>query len=84
MHRRPLPTIVLPTIVLVVLALLGGLLASGTASAATTTLPRPHDDPFYRYTGSTPLGDISPGTVLKHRSVTLSLFGQGSTPVPAE
>ncbi|HET8560492.1 MAG TPA: lipase family protein [Marmoricola sp.] len=84
MHRRPLPTIVLPTIVLVVLALLGGLLASGTASAATTTLPRPHDDPFYRYTGSTPLGDIRPGTVLKHRSVTLSLFGQGSTPVPAE
>lgn len=80
MHRVSGPVAVT---VLVVVALLASLAATGTASAATT-IPRPHDDPFYSYTGSTPLSDIQPGTVLKQRSVTLSLFGQGSTPIPAE
>lgn len=89
MHRRsPLVLVlsVVPVVVPVVVSLVAGLLvATGPASAATTTaIPRPHHDPFYRYTGSKPLQDIAPGTVLKHRRVTLSLFGQGSTPIPAE
>ena len=47
-------------------------------------MPRPHDDPFYRYTGTRPLKEIAPGTVLRHRTVRLTLFGQGSTPIEAE
>lgn len=37
--------------------------------------PPPKADPFYRYTGSTPLPDIPPGTVLKTRSFEYRLFG---------
>lgn len=70
------------TVLVALVAMLATLTGSGVA-AATTAVPRPHDDPFYRYTGSTPLKDIKPGTVLKHRSVTVSLFGKGSTPVQA-
>jgi hypothetical protein len=43
------------------------------AEAATPVLPS--QDPFYTYTGSTPLSQIAPGTVLKQRSVSLSLEG---------
>ena len=64
-------------------ALVAGLTVVGPATAAGS-VPRPHDDPFYRYRGATPLAAIEPGTVLKKRSVNLSLFGQGSTPIPAE
>jgi hypothetical protein len=42
----------------------------------------PSQDPFYTYAGSTPLRRIAPGTVLRHRSVRLSLGT--STPVAAE
>jgi hypothetical protein len=77
------------------LALTAGVLSSVTAGGPATaanpgraqsaaSVPRPHDDPFYRYRGATPLRDIKPGTVLKKRSVEVSLFGQGSTPVQAE
>lgn len=73
------------SVLVVLLALTASFLAAaGTASAETTPVPRPHDDPFYRYTGATPLGKIAPGTVLKHRTVQLGLFGQGSTPITAE
>lgn len=41
-----------------------------SASAATTT-----PDPFYQYTDSTPLASIEPGTVLKTRTISLSVVG---------
>jgi hypothetical protein len=77
MKRLPAPAAIA---VLAVLALVAAIVPASAAG----TVPRPHDDPFYRYTGATPLKDVKPGTVLKSRSVTLSLFGQGSTPIPAE
>ncbi|HMK99445.1 MAG TPA: hypothetical protein VK428_04590 [Acidimicrobiales bacterium] len=40
----------------------------------------PSQDPFYRYTGSVPLSEIPPGTVLKSRSVDLALDTLTSTP----
>ncbi len=48
-------------------------------AAASSTIPLPHLDPFYRYTGSKPLAQIRPGTVLKQRSTTLTL---ASLPTP--
>jgi Secretory lipase len=47
--------------------------AAPAAQAATPVLPS--QDPFYNYTGSTPLSQIAPGTVLKERSVSLELEG---------
>jgi hypothetical protein len=47
--------------------------AAPVAQAATAVLPS--QDPFYNYTGSTPLSQIAPGTVLKERSVSLELEG---------
>jgi hypothetical protein len=44
-------------------------LAAPAAAASGPTLPT--SDPFYTYTGSSPLSSIAPGTVLKHRSITL-------------
>jgi hypothetical protein len=52
------------------------------AVPASAAVPLPRDDPFYRYTGSTPLASIKPGTVLKTRSVTLAA-ATTSTPLPA-
>jgi Secretory lipase len=52
------------------------------AAIASTPLP-PNEDPFYSYSGSTPLGDIAPGTVLNERSVQVAL-GTTSTPITAE
>ncbi len=37
--------------------------------------PQPQDDPFYSYTGSTPLESITPGTVLNTRHFHYHLFG---------
>ena len=37
--------------------------------------PPPQDDPFYTYTGSTPLDRIAPGTVLNTRRFHYHLFG---------
>ena len=84
MHRPPRSLAARILGVLVILVVLLGSLGVTGAATAGGTVPRPHTDPFYSYTGRTPLRDIRPGTVLKRRSVTLSLFGQGSTPVPAE
>jgi hypothetical protein len=54
------------------------------APPATSAGPLPPDrDPFYTYSGSTPLGRIAPGTVLKSRTVSLAL-GPQATPVPAD
>ena len=43
----------------------------------------PGQDSFYKYSGTTPLVDIKPGTVLKKRSVNVALGGS-NTPVTAE
>jgi hypothetical protein len=44
------------------------LAAAGSAKAQTP-------DPFYQYTGSTPLADIAPGTVLKTRTISYYVVG---------
>jgi Secretory lipase len=49
------------------------LVASGTAAAQTSGPVPPSKDPFYTYTGSKPLGQIAPGTVLKKRKVRLDI-----------
>ena len=38
-------------------------------------VPQPKDDPFYTYSGSTPLPDVPPGTVLATRSVPYHMLG---------
>jgi Secretory lipase len=56
--------------------------ASSTSSSTSGPL-LPSQDPFYRYTGSEPLKDIAPGTVLDERAIDLAV-GTTSTPVSAE
>jgi hypothetical protein len=63
--------------------LAGGAVAGVVVPAAATAPPPPGRDPFYRYTGTAPLGAIRPGTVLKERAVQVAI-GQTSTPVKAE
>jgi hypothetical protein len=53
----------------------------GQAAAATPTLPP--SDPFYTYSGSTPLAQITPGTVLKDRSIQVVINGV-ATPYSAQ
>lgn len=45
-------------------------IAPAAASAAVPTLPS--SDPFYTYTGATPLANIAPGTVLKERTIAVA------------
>lgn len=60
------------------------LVLMGTAiPAAQASATLPSSDPFYTYTGSTPLADIAPGTVLASRSVSLELSGL-TVPVSTE
>lgn len=47
------------------------LITPSVSSAATS----PADDPFYQYTGSTPLANIAPGTVLNTRTVNYQIMG---------
>ena len=61
-------------------ALSGLLLPVVPASAADVPLPR--NDPFYTYTGATPLAQVARGTVLKSRPVTLAA-DVNTTPLPA-
>jgi hypothetical protein len=66
----------LPRLVRLLIAALCALtlVASGTAYGQVKPEVRlPSKDPFYTYTGSKPLGDIAPGTVLKKRAVTLKI-----------
>ncbi|WP_242108383.1 lipase family protein [Luteimonas aquatica] len=51
------------------------LLAVAGAIGATEARVPPGQDPFYQYTGSTPLEDIAPGTVLKTRTVPYHVVG---------
>jgi hypothetical protein len=55
-------------------------LVPGVAAAAAPTLPT--SDPFYTYTGSTPLASIAPGTVLKSRTIAVS--GSPTMPTATE
>ncbi len=54
--------------ILCTLLLTGGVAVAGASSAAIT-------DPFYTYTGVTPLSSIPAGTVLNQRTVTYNLVG---------
>ncbi|HEY1625337.1 MAG TPA: lipase family protein [Streptosporangiaceae bacterium] len=55
-----------------------------TAPRANAQSPAlPSQDPFYTYTGSTPLGQIAPGTVLGERPVNVVIEGL-TVPVSAE
>src|ERR1700678_3451433 len=54
---------------------------AGTAHAQSPVLPS--QDPFYTYSGSTPLSQIAPGTVLNERSVSLVIEGL-TVPVSTE
>jgi hypothetical protein len=47
-------------------------MAAGSAAAAP---PAPSQDPFYAYSGATPLGRIPAGTVLKTRTVLYHVIG---------
>ena len=69
----------------VVLALLTAAVTTALAPAvpaAAADIPLPSQDPFYRYTGATPLAKVEPGTVLKTREVTLAA-DTNATPLPA-
>jgi hypothetical protein len=52
------------------------------APVAQGAPPTPEEDPFYQYTGTKPLGEITPGTVLKTRTLSYHVVGL-PTPVPA-
>jgi hypothetical protein len=58
--------------------------ASATVPGSSTSGPLPPgQDPFYQYSGTEPLEDIAPGTVLASRAIDLAA-GTTSTPVSAE
>jgi hypothetical protein len=63
--------------------LLAPLVGSTPAKAASQPV-LPSQDPFYTYSGATPLSAIAPGTVLKQRSVQLAFGAGNSTPIRAE
>ena len=71
----------LAAVVCAVGALAGGASTARAATQATLTLPS--QDPFYTYSGATPLAQIAPGTVLKKRAVSLQLEGL-TVPVATE
>jgi hypothetical protein len=58
-------------------ALLVGLLAllGAATPGANAAVPTPEQDPFYSYSGSTPLARIAPGTVLKTRTLSYHVAG---------
>lgn len=60
------------------LATTTGLLVGGAPAGVAAD---PTTDPFYTYTGATPLKELKPGTVLKTRSVPYSIQG---LPLPLE
>jgi hypothetical protein len=63
--------------------LAGALVVSALAAPSRAAIPLPHEDPFYRYDGGTPLAAVAPGTVLKTRAVTVGVPGSGAGAVPA-
>ena len=77
MHVRLSRSRLLATVV-AALGIVPALVAAAPAAQAATPV-LPSQDPFYTYTGSTPLSQIAPGTVLKERGVSLSIEG---LPIP--
>src|SRR5438874_3469614 len=75
MHKRVSVRVLAPLMAI-------GLIVTATVARADGPA-RPDRDAFYSYTGSKPLADIPPGTVLKSRATTMHL-GTASTPVNAE
>jgi hypothetical protein len=51
------------------------LVAVAFAPAARAAVPTPEEDPFYTYTGKTPLAKLAPGKVLKTRTLTWHVAG---------
>lgn len=68
MNRRLRTTVV-------ALAALTATAAGLAVPAATQAATSPLSDPFYRYTGTTPLAKIKPGTALKTRTIPYSIQG---------
>ena len=64
------------------LAALTAAVVPAAPAASAAAIPLPSADPFYTYTGATPLAQVKPGTVLKTRSVTLAA-DTNATPLPA-
>ncbi|MGH2908013.1 MAG: hypothetical protein ACRDK8_01795 [Solirubrobacteraceae bacterium] len=62
-------------IALLALATLATQSAFATQARAATAPPPPAKDPFYRYSGVTPLKSIAPGTVLKSRTISWHVAG---------
>ncbi len=62
------------SVVAIALTLLVGAMSAHAARAATAP-PPPSQQPFYRYTGTTPLSAIAPGTVLKSRTISYHVAG---------
>jgi len=58
-------------------------LGTGVAPARAAAPLLPSSDPFYTYSGSTPLAQIAPGTVLKVRAIQL-VIGGAPSPYSAE
>jgi hypothetical protein len=84
--RRVSATLPRPLRPLVALACACTMLMTGipAAQAAPQAAPvLPSKDPFYTYTGSTPLSQIAPGTVLKKRKITL-VIASLTVPVATE
>jgi hypothetical protein len=81
-QRRPMacrPRWLLALVGLVALVAIGAPVASARAGAGPLL---PSSDPFYTYSGSTPLAQIAPGTVLKTRAIQVSASGS-TTPFTA-
>ncbi|HEX4731460.1 MAG TPA: lipase family protein [Solirubrobacterales bacterium] len=51
------------------------------APVAQAAAPTPEEDPFYQYSGSTPLAQVAPGTVLKTRTLSYHVVG---VPLPVQ
>ncbi|HEX4752056.1 MAG TPA: lipase family protein [Solirubrobacterales bacterium] len=51
------------------------------APVAQAAPPTPEEDPFYQYSGSTPLAQVAPGTVLKTRTLSYHVVG---VPLPVQ
>src|SRR3954470_979812 len=69
----PDPTVAIPTAAIPTAAIPSAALRG--AEVAKALIPHPTDDPFYSYTGTTPLDDVGPGTALATRSVPFPLLG---------
>jgi hypothetical protein len=81
-QRRPMSGRFRWTVALLGLVALAGL-GARVAPARAVTPALPASDPFYTYSASTPLAQITPGTVLKARAVQL-VIGGAPTPYSAE